>query len=76
MKLAARLTHLSLYLLLILLPVTGLIAWFGRSAAAGGVHAALTTALLILVGLHVAGALYQYLALKSGVMRRILRPER
>lgn len=72
LRLVAAATHGLLYLLLLLLPLTGLAAWFGEIRAAGGLHALLTTALLVLVGLHVAGALYQQLVLRSDVLARML----
>ncbi|WP_374943100.1 cytochrome b [Sphingomonas sp.] len=40
--------------------------------AAGDVHKALATALLVLVGLHASGAAYHALVLRDGVVRRML----
>lgn len=68
----AAATHGLLYLLLLLLPLTGLAAWVWEIGTAGGLHEILTTALLVLVGLHVAGALYQQLVLRSDVLARML----
>lgn len=72
LRLVAAAIHGLLYLLLLLLPLTGLAAWVGGVGAAGGLHELLTTALLVLVGLHVAGALYQQLVLRSDVLARML----
>ena len=71
----ATLTHLGLYLLLIVTVLTGGLAWFAGVRIAGDVHEALTSVLMILIGLHVAGAVYQKFVLKSDVVQRMLRPE-
>ncbi|MDD8021620.1 MAG: cytochrome b/b6 domain-containing protein [Paracoccaceae bacterium] len=73
-KLIAAGTHLALYLVLILTAVTGSIAWFGSSETAGDLHGALTTALLILVGLHIVGALYQQFVAKTNIIDRMRTP--
>jgi cytochrome b561 len=49
-------------------------AWFGHVGAAGNVHEALKTLLLLAVALHVVGALYQAFVLRSDVMRRMVPP--
>lgn len=72
LQIAAAATHGTLYLLLLLLPLTGFVAWFGGVGAAGGAHEILKTLLLVVIGLHVDGALYHRLILKSGVMERML----
>jgi cytochrome b561 len=75
LDLVARLTHLGLYLLLILIPASGLAAWFGGVNAAGDAHEIMFNLALALVGLHVAGALYHQFFLKDGLMDRMRRPE-
>lgn len=75
LKVAAHLTHLSLYVLLILMPITGIFAWFGGVEAAAEVHEALRIALLALVALHVAAALWHQFWLKDGLMLRMKRAE-
>jgi cytochrome b561 len=67
-------THLGLYLVLLLTAASGSVAWFGGVETAGDVHEAMTTVLLILVGLHVAGALYQQFVLKTNIMDRMRTP--
>jgi len=74
-KILAHATHGFLYLLMILVPVSGLSAWFGGIEAAADGHEVLTTVLLILIALHFAAALYHRFVLKSGVMERMLKPE-
>ena len=66
--------HLLLYALLLVLPLSGLAAWFGGIGGAIGVHRLMESLLLPLVGLHVCGALYQALVLRSDVVARMIRP--
>lgn len=75
LKLAANLTHLGLYGLLILTAVSGGMAWFGGLRWAAEGHEVLKTLVLLLVAVHVLGALYQQIVLKSDVMKRMGRPE-
>ena len=74
LKLVAKLTHGALYLLLILLPVSGAAAWFGGVEGAADGHAVMKTVLLALVVLHVLGALFHQVVLKSDVLTRMKRP--
>lgn len=74
LRIVAAATHGSLYLLLLLVPLSGMTAWFGNVGAAGDVHEALKTLLLLAVALHVVGALYQAFVLRSDVMRRMVPP--
>ncbi|WAP68153.1 cytochrome b [Jiella pelagia] len=70
----ARITHVLIYAILILMPIAGLIAWFGMIGEAGEIHEFLWTPLLVLIGLHVAGALAQQFWFKTGVLKRIFVP--
>lgn len=74
LKLVAKLTHGTLYLLLVLLPVSGGVAWFGGVEAAAEAHEVMKTALLALVVLHVLGALFHQFVLHSDVLARMKRP--
>ena len=76
LRAVAAATHGVLYLLLLLLPLSGLVAWYGGIRAAAEAHEFLKTLLLLAVVLHVAGALYQQFVLRSGVVARMLRPAR
>lgn len=71
----ARLTQGGLYALMILMPVSGAVAWFGGVGAAAAGHNILKVLLLALIALHVAGALYHRIILRDGVMDRMLRPQ-
>ncbi len=73
--LVARLTHLGLYLAVVLIPAAGLAAWFAGIDAAGELHEVLFNVLLALTALHVAGALYHQYVLKDGLIRRMMRAE-
>lgn len=70
-KLIARVTHFSLYALLILMPVSGAVAWFRASEAAAEVHEFLRIFLLALILLHFGAALYHQFVLKNGLMDRM-----
>lgn len=74
LQIVAAATHGLLYLLLLVLPLSGLAAWVGGIAPAGEAHEMLTNVLLVLVGLHAVGALYQRFILKTDVVTRMLRP--
>ncbi len=72
LKLVAKLTHGLLYLALFLVPVSGLVGWFGANTLAAFVHTTLTSVLLAFVGLHVAAALYHHFILKNNLLARIV----
>lgn len=67
--------HWGIYLLLFLLPISGSVAWFGGVAQAAEGHELMKNILLVLVGLHVAGALFEHFVLKTPVLMRMMRPE-
>ena len=69
----AKAVHLALYAILLLMPVSGLVAWFGHVGAAAQVHEVMKLPLLVLVGLHVLGALYHQFVLKNGLIERMKR---
>ncbi len=71
--LVARVTHGLLYLLILLVPVLGALAWFA-GAPTGGPHGALSNLLVLVAAAHVLAALWHHLVLKDGAMRRMLRP--
>jgi len=71
----AHLTHFSLYALMLIMPITGLAAWFGGNQTADFIHTTLKFPLLALVLLHVAAALYQQYVLRTGLITRMTRPE-
>lgn len=73
-RMLARAVHYALYAAFFALPLTGLAAYLIPSHDFAGVHDTLTTVLLVLIGLHVLGALYHQLVLKDGLIRRMMVP--
>jgi cytochrome b561 len=71
----ARATHLGLYALMILMPLSGAVAWFGGVEVAAQGHNILKVALLALVALHVLGAAYHHFVMKDGTINRMRRAE-
>jgi cytochrome b561 len=74
MQWVAKATHAGLYALMIAMPVSGGMAWFGGVEAASEAHEVMRVILLALVVLHVVGALYQQFVLKTDIMARMKRP--
>jgi cytochrome b561 len=75
LKLIAKLTHIVLYGVLILMPISGSVAWFlGQEAAIQG-HMVGKILLLVFFALHVGGAIYQHWVLKTDVVMRMVKPE-
>ena len=66
--------HYALYAVFFALPVTGLAAYLIPSRSMGGLHETLTTVLLVLIGLHVLGALYHQFVLRDRLIRRMMVP--
>lgn len=67
--------HLAMYALLVLLPVTGAVAWGGQSEAAGDAHEVLRAVLLLLILTHIAAVAVHQLVWKTGLMTRMVTPE-
>jgi len=74
-RMAAHVTHYSLYALLIAMPISGAVAWFRANEAAADAHSVMRVILLGLIALHVAGALYHQFVLKDGLMQRMRKSE-
>lgn len=69
----AQAVHWLLYAVVVVIALTGLVAWFGASRPLGEFHEVLTNVLLALIGLHMVGALYHQFVLKDRLMER-MRP--
>lgn len=70
----AHLTHFVLYALMLALPITGAGAFFaGQEGAAVG-HEILRALMLLFVLLHILGALFQHVILKTDVLNRMRNP--
>lgn len=74
LRLVAAASHFALYALIIILPVSGLAAWFFGATPAAGVHVIAKTVLLPLIFLHAAGALAHHFVWKTDVLKRMLVP--
>ena len=72
--LLGSLTHYAFYVVLLLMAITGVSAFFLGIAPAGEVHATLFWVLFAVIVLHVGGALVEQFVLKTGVLSRMLRP--
>ncbi|WP_416064861.1 cytochrome b [Rhizobium sp. ZK1] len=71
-RLAARLAHASLYLLLLALPVSGIAVYYLGAEALGSLHAdVLKLILWVVVVAHVLGALVHQFYWKTDVLRRM-----
>ncbi|SIO44782.1 cytochrome b561 [Rhodovulum sp. ES.010] len=71
---AARAMYGLFYLLMVLLPVSGMVAWSQGSALAGNVHSVLRVVLFLLIVAHVAAALAGQILKKDGTMTRMVKP--
>jgi cytochrome b561 len=76
MQLAAEGVHMLIYALLMLLPLSGIVAWFVGVEASTDLHEWLKNVLLAAIALHVAGALFQHFVRRSDVLMRMLSPQR
>lgn len=73
MHMAARWGHIALYVLMLLIPVSGIAAWGAGIGAAGEVHEIAVNLTLLLVLGHAAAAMLHQFVLKDGVLDR-MRP--
>jgi cytochrome b561 len=74
LTLVAKITHGLLYLLLLLMPLTGIAAYYFGAAAAGDLHAdVLKVVLWALLVAHIAGALVHQFYWKTDVLARMTR---
>ena len=71
-KVASGVQH-TMYLVLLIMAVSGSAAWFAGVAPAAQVHGALKFVLMLLVLIHVAGALKQQFVEKTGVIGRMMK---
>lgn len=74
LKLAAHATHFILYALMVLMPVSGAVAWFGGVDNAAEAHEVMKVLLLALIVLHFLAALFHQFILKTGLMKRMRTP--
>lgn len=72
---AAKAVHVALYVLLFLIPASGVAAWFGGVMQAVDAHEVFFKALLALTLLHAIAAIYHQHVLKDGLMSRMMKSE-
>jgi cytochrome b561 len=63
----------GLYALLILMPLSGAVAWFGSVDAAAQGHNVMKVILLALVAIHLVGVLHHHFLLRDGTLARMRR---
>lgn len=71
---AAKWGHWALYAVMLLAPISGLLAWYGGVAPAAEVHELFKPVLIVLIAGHVVAALYHQFIRKDGLLLRMKRP--
>lgn len=74
-RVLASVTHWILYGVIIGMPVTGLMAWYLGLHDMGEIHEAAKLAIIVVVALHVLGAIWQHFVARTDVLVRMLKPE-
>ena len=72
----SHLVHRVTYAAMVLIPVTGLIAYFGEARTIAAAHSLLAEVLLAMVGIHAAGALYHQFVRHDGLLLRMIRSDK
>ncbi len=70
---AARGAHFLFYALLLFMPITGILAYYG-GLPVGGLHEAGQPVFVALIAVHAAAALWHQFVKRDGLMRRMLAP--
>ena len=68
----AKITHVLLYTIIIVMPILGLAAWFTGNDDIAGYHTLLWNPLLAVAGLHVCGALAQHFYFRTKALARMV----
>lgn len=74
LKIVAHSVHGILYVLMVAVPITGLVAWFAANADMAELHETAKPAFIILIALHVLAALWHHFVKKNGLLLRMKRP--
>ncbi len=74
LQFVAKLAHLVLYAAIVLMPLTGALAWYLGVPEIGELHEIGKPIIIIVVAVHAVGALWQHFVAKTDVLRRMLRP--
>lgn len=73
MDMAAKGTHAALYVLMLLAPALGAIAWFGGVDATAEIHALAVNVMMLIVLVHAAAAIFHQVILRDGLLLRMVR---
>lgn len=73
LALMAKATHWLFYILLVVVPVTGLLAVYANPEI-GEIHQLAKPAFILLIALHAGAALFHHFILRDGTLRRMLVP--
>lgn len=76
LKWLSEAVHGLIYLLLVALPGSGLLAWSLGIEGAASAHVLMKTVLLAAIVLHIAGALFQHFIMRSTVLMRMLSAQK
>ncbi len=71
----SKIVKALLYLIVLVMPVSGVLHWFGGVTLARQLHVLMEPVVPLAILLHFLGALYQQFWLKSGVLTRMFRTE-
>ena len=74
LKTLSHVVHWGIYAMLILMPMTGGLAWFGDIRQAADAHNVLKIILLALVAVHILAVPFHRFVLKNNIMLRMIRP--
>jgi len=70
-KKLSGLVHMGTYALGILMPISGIVAWFSVNQNAAQAHEVMKFAFLALIALHVAGAFSHLILHKNNIFKRM-----
>ncbi|WP_151669416.1 cytochrome b [Nitrincola schmidtii] len=70
-KVISRIVHVAFYVVLILMSLSGLAAWFGDVVLAAQAHNILKVVLLALIAMHILAVPFHHIVLKSPIMKRM-----
>ena len=73
LSIISRIVHGAFYVVIILMSLSGLAAWFGDIILAAQVHNVLKVVLLALIAMHVLAVPFHHFVLKDRIMRRMIK---
>lgn len=69
---AGHATHAALYIMIFAMPLTGLAAWLLGSESSATLHEAGRLVIIVLIGVHVIGALAEHFVFRNNALLRML----